>query len=132
VDILKNVWNCRYIAVDATGIGEPIASFLRQALGSKVLPFKFTQKSKSELGFDLLAAINSGRLKLYQQDGSADYEELMFELRKAQGIYRPNQTLNFFVDAADGHDDYLMSLTLAVHAASRCQPRIAKGRPRSP
>jgi len=127
VDILKNVWNCNRVVTDATGIGEPVTSFLRKSLGSKVTPFKFTQKTKSEAGFDLLAAINSGRLKLYKQDGSADYTELMFELDKARSIYRPNQTLNFFVEAGDGHDDYLMSLALVVQAANKFAPRKARG-----
>jgi len=128
VDVLKNVWHCSRIVTDATGVGEPITSFLRKSLGSKVIPFKFTQKTKSEAGFDLLAAINSGRLKLYRQDGSEDYQELMFELEKAKSIYRPNQTLNFFVYPGDGHDDYLMSLALVVQAANRCVPRKAIGR----
>ncbi len=127
VDILKNVWHCSRIATDATGIGEPVTSFLRKSLGSRVVPFKFTQKTKSELGFDLLAAINSGRLKLYKQDGSSDYRELMFELEKAKSVYRPNQTLNLFVDPGDGHDDYLISLALVVSAANKCVPRKAKG-----
>jgi len=35
VDILKNVWKCSRIVVDATGIGEPTASFLSQALAAK-------------------------------------------------------------------------------------------------
>ena len=68
VHILKNIWNCHRIVVDATGIGQPTASFLRQELGSKVIPFTFSEKSKSELGFELLAFINSVRLKLYQSD----------------------------------------------------------------
>jgi hypothetical protein len=127
VDILKNVWNCSRVVADATGIGEPVTSFLRKSLGSKIIPFKFTQKTKSEMGFDLLAAINSGRLKLYKQDGSEDYSELMFELEKAKSIYRPNQTLNFFVEAGDGHDDYLMSLALVVQAANKLVPRKARG-----
>jgi hypothetical protein len=127
VDILKNVWHCSRIVTDATGIGEPITSFLQKSLGSKVVPFKFTQKTKSEAGFDLLAAINSGRLKLYKQDGSDDYRELMFELEKAKQVFRPNQTLNFFVDPVDGHDDYLTSLALVVQAAAKYAPRKAKG-----
>lgn len=127
VDIVKNVWRCSRIVTDATGIGEPITSFLRKTLGSKVQPFKFTQKSKSEAGFDLLAAINSGRLKLYQQDGSEDYKELMLELERAKSVYRPNQTLNFFVNPADGHDDYLTSLALVVQAAAKYTPRKARG-----
>jgi hypothetical protein len=127
VDILKNVWKCSRIVTDATGVGEPVTSFLRKSLGGKVIPFKFTQKSKSEAGFDLLAAVNSGRLKLYKQDGSEDYRELMFELEKAKSVYRPSQTLNFFVDSSDGHDDYLMSLALAVQAANKCVSRKARG-----
>ena len=127
VDILKNVWACSRIVTDATGIGEPITSFLRKSVGSKVIPLKFTQLSKSQLGFDLLAAINSGRLKLYKQDGSEDYKQLMLQLEKAKSVYRPNQTLNFFVDPSDGHDDHLISLALVVEAAADFAPRKAVG-----
>ncbi len=130
VDILKNVWKCSRIMIDATGVGEPVASFLKQALGNKVIPFKFTQQSKSEAAFDLLAAVNSGRLKLYRQDGSAEYRELLFQLEKARSVYRPNQTLNFFVDPAEGHDDFLMSLALVVQAARDYTPRKATGQVR--
>jgi len=127
VDILKNVWNCSRVIVDATGIGEAVASFLRKAVGSRVVPFKFTQVSKSALGFNFLAAVNSGRLKIYSGDGSEDYRELMFELERTRSICRPNRTLNFFVDPAEGHDDYLISLALCVEAASRLIPRKATG-----
>ncbi len=127
IDLMRNTWNISKVVVDATGIGEPIAAILKQALGSKVVPFVFTQKSKSELGFELLAFINSGRLKIYRQDGSEDYKELMYQLEKAKSVYRPNQTLNFFVDPQDGHDDYLMSLALLVFGAKEWQPRVARG-----
>ena len=127
VDILKNVWHCRKVVVDATGVGEPVSSFLRQALGAKVFPFTFTQRSKSELGFNLLAAINSGRLKVYKSDGSAECQEFWFEMEKAKSQYRPNQTMNFYVDPAQGHDDFLMSLALTVEAANQYVPRGARG-----
>jgi hypothetical protein len=127
VDILKNVWQCRRIVVDATGVGEPVAAFLRKSLGSRVMPFKFTQKSKSELGFNLLAAVNAGRLKVYKGDGSGEYQEFMKEMEKARGQYRPSQTMNFYVDPAQGHDDFLMSLALTVEAARLYEPRGAKG-----
>ncbi len=127
VDILKNVWRCRKIVVDATGVGEPVASFLRSALGSRVVSFTFTQSSKSELGFNLLAAINSGRLKVYQGDGSEEYQEFCFEMEKARSQYRPNQTMNFFVDPSDGHDDFLMSLALAMEAGRGYILRAARG-----
>lgn len=126
-DILKNVWNCRRIVVDATGIGQPVASFLRKELGSRVIPFVITSRSKSDMGFELLSFINSGRLKLYKQDGSREYQETLFELERARVRYRPNQTMNFYVDPQEGHDDFLMSLALVVQAAKGLSPREAKG-----
>jgi hypothetical protein len=126
LDII-HMWGCTKVACDATGIGEPLTSFFRKNLGPSIEAFKFTQMSKSQLGFDLLAAINSGRLKVYKQDSSEDYQQLMFEMVKAKSVYRPNQTLNFFVDPSDGHDDYLISLSLLVHASKEAIPRKAKG-----
>ena len=126
--ILRDVWNCHRIVVDATGIGQPVASFLRQELGSRVIPFVITSKSKSDMGFELLSFVNSGRLKLYRQDGSGEYRETMFELEKARAQYRPNQTINFYVDPQEGHDDFLVSLALVVRAAKGLGPREAKGR----
>ncbi len=127
VDILKNVWHCRRVVVDATGVGQPVSSFLRQSLGSRVSSFTFTQRSKSELGFTLLAAVNSGRLKMYTGDGSSEYQEFWFEMEKAKSQYRPSQSMNFYVDPAQGHDDFLMSLALLVEAAKRYEPRGARG-----
>jgi hypothetical protein len=125
--LLKDTWCCSRVVIDATGVGEAVASFLRRALGSRIVPFKFTQASKSVLGFNLLAAVNAGRLKIYAPDGSDEYRELMFELDRARGVYRPNQTLNFFVDPNEGHDDYLVSLALCLEAASGLSPRKAVG-----
>jgi hypothetical protein len=130
VDILKNLWHCRKIVVDATGVGEPVASFLRKALGSRVKPFKFTQPSKSELGFNLLAAVNSGRLKVYKGDGSQEYRDFWKEMEQAKSQYRPNQTMNFYVEPEQGHDDFLMSLALAVEAGQGYIPKTAKGQDR--
>jgi hypothetical protein len=128
VDLLKNVWHCRRVVVDATGLGQPVASFLRQSLGSRVVPFEFTASSKSELGFNLLAAVNSGRLKMYAADNSPEYREFWLEIDCARGHYRPNRILNFYVDPSQGHDDYLMSLALLVEASRQYSPRLATGR----
>ena len=126
VDALKK-WNCQRVVVDATGIGQPVASFLRKELGSRVKPFVFTQKSKSDMGFEMLSFANSSRIKLYKQDGSPEYREMMFQLERSRAQYRPNQTMNFYVDQSEGHDDFLMSLALTVEAARDFSPRTAKG-----
>ena len=118
------------VRVDAIGIGAGVASFLSKALGKSVVnPFTFTQASKSKLGFDLLAAINSGRVKMYAPDGSEECREFWFQMAKAKSNFRPNQTMNFYVDPAAGHDDFLASLALLVEAA-RYTPRSAHGRVR--
>ena len=128
VDLLKNVWRCRRVVVDATGVGAGVSSFLKKALGSSVVtPFVFSAPSKSKLGFDLLAAINSGRLKMYRSDGSPEYQQFWIQIERAKSFYRPNQTMNFYVGPSEGHDDYLMSLTLLVQA-SEYVPRKASGR----
>ena len=126
VDALKK-WNCQRVVVDATGIGQPVASFLRKELGSRVKPFVFTQKSKSDMGFEMLSFANSSRIKLYKQDGSPEYREMMFQLERSRAQYRPNQTMNFYVDQSEGHDDFLMSLALTIEAARDFSPRTAKG-----
>ncbi|MEE8471355.1 MAG: hypothetical protein V3S51_08500 [Dehalococcoidia bacterium] len=130
VDVLKNVWRVRRAVVDATGVGAGVASFLANALGKSVVtPFLFTQPSKSRLGFELLAATNSGRVKMYARDGSEEYSEFWFQIDRARSSFRPNQTMNFHVDPAVGHDDFLSSLALLVEAA-RYTPRSAYGRVR--
>jgi len=55
------------VVVDATGLGEPLASFLDRALPGAIIPLKFTQKSKSDLGWAFLAAIETARYHEYKQ-----------------------------------------------------------------
>lgn len=128
VDLLQRVWRCRRVMVDATGLGQGPASFLERSLGRSVVePFIFTAQSKSRLGFDLLAAINGGRLKLYTPDGSKEHQEFWRQMERARAYFRPNRTMNFLVDPKLGHDDFLASLALLVQAAHHT-PRVARGR----
>ena len=131
VALLREVWQCRRVAVDATGVGAGIAGFLERVLGPVVVQkFMFSAQSKSHLGFTFLAAVNAGRLKLYAADGSPEYQQCRRELARARSAFRANQTMNFFVDPAEGHDDFLMSLALTVEAAAKYlpqRPRLARG-----
>ena len=57
VSLLRETWRVQRLAVDATGIGEPLAAFLGNALGgSRVDAVKLSADSKSRLGYELLTA----------------------------------------------------------------------------
>jgi hypothetical protein len=128
VDLLRNVWGCRAVVVDATGVGAGVASFLVGALPGVVRPFVFTAGSKSALGYGLLAAVNGGRLKMYAEDGSPERAEFWQQMRLARSALHENQRLSFYVDPREGHDDLLISAALAVEAAAGAEPRVAVGR----
>jgi hypothetical protein len=130
-DVLGRVWGVRRVVVDATGLGETLARLLERTLGPDVVrPLKMTSESKSRLGYELITAINSGRLRMYAGDGSTEYAEFWRQVEAARIAYRPSQQMNFYVDASEGHDDYLVSLALTTQAASDPlpQPRVARGR----
>lgn len=65
IKALAESWQVRYIVVDATGIGAGLASFLESAFPGQVIPFVFSSKSKSDLGWNFLSMIETGRYKEY-------------------------------------------------------------------
>jgi hypothetical protein len=127
--LLRDVWRVRRVVIDATGVGEGLASALASVRGGpEITRLRLTEEGKSSLGYGLLAAVNGGRLRLYRADGSAEARTLRQELALARAEYRPNRRLAWFVDPAEGHDDFLISLALAVEAARELRPRTARGR----
>jgi hypothetical protein len=79
VDLARNVWRASVVVVDATGVGAGLTSFLAATLDGRrggkspipVVPFIFTATSKSKLGWDFLALIDSGRFKEYTDDSAS-------------------------------------------------------------
>jgi hypothetical protein len=68
IKALADHWQARYLVVDSTGVGEGLYSFLNKALPNIVIPYKFTSKSKSDLGWGFLAVVETGRFKDYKKD----------------------------------------------------------------
>lgn len=122
-------WRVRRLAVDASGLGGPIADQLAARLSRGVVePLVFTADRKSRLGFGLLAAAHSGRLHLYASDGSSEAVACRRQLALARAHYRSDRAMQFDVDPRRDHDDYLMSLALCVEAARLAgAPRVAVG-----
>ena len=123
---LADTWNARYLVADATGIGAGLVSFLARALYGRVIPFTFTSKSKSDLGWNFLGVVDSGRFKEYGQTqvSAPDPEQAAFfkqlEFCQYEILPGPGQTMRWAVpdgtrDPATGdlvHDDLLLSAAL--------------------
>lgn len=61
------LWQARYVVVDATGVGSGLAAFLGKAFPERVIPFVFNASTKSKLGWDFLTIIESGRFKDHER-----------------------------------------------------------------
>lgn len=120
-------WHARSITVDATGAGEPYAQELSRTIGpARVNAFHFSQASKSELAYGLLARINRNELTIGTGPEAA---EMHRQLRLARNYVKPNRCMDFNVPETEGHDDHLMSLALLSHAADHLPARrVASGR----
>jgi hypothetical protein len=130
-DLARNVWGARWLVVDATGVGAGLASFLGQALPGKVVPFVFSAQSKSQLGWDFLSLVESGRYKEYAEDGESDTGLFWTQVEActSQVSDAPGKLLRWGVEDARTHDDLLVSASLcAVLDRLDWRPRVARGR----
>ncbi len=67
---LAETWNPLHIVIDATGVGEGLWALLDKAFPTRVIPVKFTQQEKSEIGWRFLAIIETGRFRDCHSNGS--------------------------------------------------------------
>jgi len=114
-------WQPLYTVIDATGVGEGLASFLVSAMPpGRLIPFIFSSVTKSQLGWDLIALVETGRLKDHTGD-DADKAEFFHQLEFVTYEAREHNTLRWSVpdgtrDPATGdlvHDDWVLSAALA-------------------
>ncbi len=155
LELVRSVWRCARVVVDATGVGSGLAAFLGAALGPRVvLPYVYSAATKSTLAYDFLTAVNNGRLKLYvgvasQEPGvgagmisgsrlptpdshpEALRQEFFHQARAAVYQLRANQLMLFSVPEHRGHDDLLNAAALVVQAATLGRLRTAEGRRRA-
>ncbi|MDQ3703620.1 MAG: hypothetical protein M3437_00075 [Chloroflexota bacterium] len=131
VDLARNVWQARHLVVDATGVGAGLAGFLGQALPGKVVPFVFSSASKSQLGWDFVGLVESGRYKEYAGDEESDTGLFWAQVEACEGHVGdgPGKPLRWGVESRSTHDDLLVSAALcAVLDRLDWVPRVARGR----
>ena len=120
IKAILDLFDVRFVAVDSTGVGAGMASFLGAALGDKVIPFEFNTRTKSDLLWDFLGIIDSGRYKDYQPNDPAFWQQVAFcEFEILEG---PQKRVRWGVpdgsrDPATGelvHDDLLISAAMCA------------------
>jgi hypothetical protein len=79
-----------------------------------VHPFIFSLKSKSDLGWAFVGAIESGRYKEYAKDGAADTGRFWAQVEGCEYSVMPGpgQVMRWSVPEKKGHDDLLVSAAL--------------------
>jgi len=80
IKALAELYDLRYLVVDATGVGAGMSSFLTASLGDRVIPFEFNLTTKSNLLWDFLGIIDGGRFKMHR----SSLQEQGAEIREAQ------------------------------------------------
>jgi Terminase RNaseH-like domain len=121
-------WRVERVCTDATGMGAPLSARLAADLGPRLERVTFTAAAKSAMGYEMLAAANTGRLALFADDGSAEFARCLRELRACRSAPAAGQSLRWFAPPGE-HDDYVVSLALCLRAASGVRPpRVAIGR----
>lgn len=76
---------------------------------------------KPLLYYQLLVMVNSGCLKLYDKDQAPRtvYDEMWSQIKKARYRLPMTETIDFYVEAGEGHYDFLISLALLIEAIER-------------
>lgn len=131
-------WHAIWLVVDATGVGAGLSSFLVSALPHlTIIPVTFSNKTKSDLGWNFLAIVETGRYQDYIPDDQADTRQFWYEVDACQREVRsgPNRLLKWGVwddPAYDGliaygHDDLLISAALTAILDNQDWPGSAEG-----
>lgn len=120
---IANHWAVRYLVADATGVGAGLVSFLEKALPGRVIPFTFSRKTKSQLGWGFLALVETGRYREYKPLDNNRLQDIFWrqvEYAQCSVATGPERSISWGVpdgtrDAATGElvfDDLLISASL--------------------
>ncbi len=117
IKALADIWKPQYIVIDATGVGEGQWAMLDKAFPTRVIPVKFSGQSKSEIGWQFIGVIETGR---FRDCATNDDVRIQYENCQSEILEGPAHTMRWGVK--DGtrvngklvHDDYILSDSLVV------------------
>lgn len=121
---LERRWHPVWVVIDATGVGAGMASFLAKALGPRLIPLIFSAKTKSDLGWNFVGIVETGRYRDYCIDDDQITRQFWYEVEACQYQVAPGpgQTMRWGVwetpaydgMIAYGHDDLLISAAMCA------------------
>jgi hypothetical protein len=115
---LAETWNPKHIVMDATGVGEGLWALVDRAFPRRVIPVKFTQQEKSDIGWRFLSIIETGRFcdHAHTDEVRLQYAHCIYEI-----LPGPAKTLRWGVPEGargpDGgliHDDFILADSLTA------------------
>lgn len=124
-------WVARHIVIDASGVGAGLASFLDRAFPNRVIPFVFNAATKSNLGWDFLTIVETGRFKDYAtEESQRSAFNLQLSYCQMETLPGPDRRMKWGVpegtsggqdlDSSPGqagkliHDDWVLSAALCA------------------
>ncbi len=121
---LAEAWKPRHIVMDATGVGEGLWAMLDRLFPEVVIPVRFSQQVKSELGWGFLSIIETGRFRdCADASGGVRPETVLLQYSRCVGqmLPGPGRILRWGVpegargpDGALVHDDHLLADALTA------------------
>jgi hypothetical protein len=115
---LAETWKPQCIVMDATGVGEGLWAMLDRHFPTRVLPVKFTQQEKSEIGWRFLSIIETGR---FRDHCHTDEVRLQYGKCICEILPGPQKILRWGVpDGTRGpageliHDDFILADSLVA------------------
>lgn len=110
---LADQWKPQQIVIDATGVGEGLWAMLDRTYPAKVIPVKFSQAVKSEIGWQFLSIIETGRFRDCRPSATVDEQYLNIQSEILPG---PSKILRWSVPEGKRnqngeliHDDHVLA-----------------------
>jgi len=113
INAMWDVWSPQMMVIDATGVGEGLWAMFDKSHPARVIPVKFSQQTKSEIGYGFLAIIGTGRFRDCCCTPEVDKQ---YEACTSEILIGPAKTMRWSVPDgtrdADGlliHDDHVVT-----------------------
>jgi hypothetical protein len=113
INAMWDVWQPQMMVIDATGVGEGLWAMFDKSHPARVIPVKFSQSVKSEIGYGFLAIIGTGRFRDCCPSAEVDKQ---YEACTSEILIGPAKTMRWSVPDgtrdSDGlliHDDHVVT-----------------------